>query len=264
VIESIGRDVVKGLISSMGRALRGMDSRLRFLLVLAVTSVIASGAFAYVDFGSWAADLLMNTGFIVLGLVVAVHIGERFVEEAARKYWAPVNKALKRRSVRASLYCLGGFISAPSIQMQMQEIGLISPPRYVDIESNLQLARNFSARHLMPSIKRYTSLRPPPRTTADFIGFTSDDWDAIRRGLIQSAEATTQLLAVSGNHQGPAIMEAIFDLDAALQRSLGLYEVRIDEGSGAGEMSYLVALLEALQESAEAAEQLLIRVQEAD
>ena len=206
----------------------------------------------------WLSDVLLNLGFLGLGILAAYWIGERLIEGAEQRRWNAVDQAIERRAIRAAMTVLGGFVDAPTIRTQLK---LASPslqiPAYRDLVSNPIQALEFSRKHLLPALVQYTGLKPPPQHFSDFTGFSSEDWTAITTSIERTSFSTALTIMLFGQRPAPALRAAIIDLDDRILRCSDLLSGWSTQRSGQGEMDYQGRLLEHFEGVAKSAQGVL-------
>src|SRR5687767_17183 len=128
---------------------RSIASKIWALLIFGISAVGSSGLFAKGDLRQWIVDVLLNLGFVSLGLIVALMIGERWIAEAERRHWSPVSSAINKRAFRAAVVSLGGFADAPTIRSELMDRGRGPIPTYNDLADNFEFAHSYLSEKLL-------------------------------------------------------------------------------------------------------------------
>ncbi len=232
-------------------------AKLLWIAIGSFAALAISGTLALLERWPWLSDALMNAGFLGIGLGAAFLIGERLIDEAEELRWSGVEQAINRRAMRCALTALSGFTNSPTIRSHISLESGEAVPAYGDLVNNPSRALEFCAQTLVPAIKTFTCLRPPPRTTTDFTGFTQEDWRILAEGTHRAVFHASQTIILFGRRPTPELQAAVIDLDTYLSHCGDLFSQWDVERSGAGVMAFQVALLENLDNVADASVRVL-------
>ena len=220
------------------------------LVGLATTTLCALGILVWLKWDEWSAltaDIVLNVAFLCLGLLAALLLGQRWLDQNEQLRWQKVEQAIQQRATEAALHVVGGFVDAPAVQRSLRD-----QPSYLQMAADPSLALKFCEEQVAPTVSELAS-RPRPPYAMDFLNLSGQDWDAMHRGIARSIFQLARAIVLFGERPSPELQEAILRLEEAQNRYVGELSHWGPGRSGQGEMFYQKARIDRLAEVMDAA-----------
>lgn len=231
------------------------------LVGLTTTPLGALGILVWLRWDEWSAltaDIVLNVAFLCLGLLAALLLGQRWLDQNEQLRWQKVEQAIQHRATEAALHVVIGCANAPTIEGSLKD-----RPSYHQLATDPALALRFSEEQVAPVVNKLAS-RPRPPYVMDFLNLSRQDWDAMHRGITRSIFQVARALVLFGERPSPELQEAILRLENSQHRYIDELSHWGPGRSGQGEMFYQKARIDRLAEVMDAATGVLRALAAAD
>lgn len=197
----------------------------------------------------WLSGTLLNTSFLLFGVLLANRLIEGWQQETERRRWVNVDVVVHARCLRAALQVPSIVSDIPRLRDQLTADKAVSSevgrdggiPSAQEMFDDPKRAASLVSSQLTPLVSDLHERAPSDWAQFnedDQVGLSDLDWHRISGGARSSLLLLAQITPLSSDRISPALLEAILRLEDAATSFLGRQGNWGPSRSGKGELIY--------------------------